>query len=134
MLYNSLQSALAVAERIFELLDSAQTVVDAPEAEALHKIEGSVTFDDVTFGYDPQKPVLKEVSLSARPGDTVALVGPTGADKTTIVNLLSLCAVCGRIGARIVFRLSKTRRITYTLVAAAWGSSLIWNQGALRSR
>ena len=53
------------------------------------KIEGAVTFDDVTFGYDPHKPVLKHVSLSASPGETVALVGPTGAGKTTIVNLLS---------------------------------------------
>jgi ATP-binding cassette subfamily B multidrug efflux pump len=89
MLYNSLQSALAGAERIFAVLDSAQTVADSPEAEPLHKIEGTVTFDDVTFGYDPQKPVLKDVSLSASPGETVALVGPTGAGKTTIVNLLS---------------------------------------------
>lgn len=89
MLYNSLQSALAGAERIFEVLDSAQTVVDSPEAEPLHKIEGAVTFVDVTFGYDSHKPVLKDVSLSASPGETVALVGPTGAGKTTIVNLLS---------------------------------------------
>jgi ATP-binding cassette, subfamily B, multidrug efflux pump len=89
MLYNSLQSALAGAERIFEVLDSAQSVVDSPEAEPLHKIEGAVTFDGVTFGYDPHKPVLKDVSLSASPGETVALVGPTGAGKTTIVNLLS---------------------------------------------
>jgi ATP-binding cassette subfamily B multidrug efflux pump len=89
MLYNSLQSALAGAERIFEVLDSGQTVVDRPEAEPLHKIEGAVTFDDVTFGYDSHKPVLKDVSLSASPGETVALVGPTGAGKTTIVNLLS---------------------------------------------
>jgi ATP-binding cassette subfamily B multidrug efflux pump len=89
MLYNSLQSALAGAERIFEVLDSAQTVVDSPEAVPLDKIEGAVTFDGVTFGYDSDKPVLKDVSLSARPGETVALVGPTGAGKTTIVNLLS---------------------------------------------
>ncbi len=89
MLYNSLQSALAGAERIFEVLDSAQTVVDRPEAVPLHKIEGAVTFDDVTFGYNSHKPVLKDISLSASPGETVALVGPTGAGKTTIVNLLS---------------------------------------------
>jgi ATP-binding cassette subfamily B multidrug efflux pump len=89
MLYNSLQSALAGAERIFEVVDSSPSVMDPPDARPLDKIEGAVTFDDVTFGYDPHKPVLKDVSLSASPGETVALVGPTGAGKTTIVNLLS---------------------------------------------
>jgi ATP-binding cassette subfamily B multidrug efflux pump len=89
MLYNSLQSALAGAERIFEVLDSSPSVMDPPDARPLDKIEGAVTFDSVTFGYDPHKPVLKDVSLSASPGETVALVGPTGAGKTTIVNLLS---------------------------------------------
>jgi ATP-binding cassette subfamily B multidrug efflux pump len=89
MLYNSLQSALAGAERIFEVLDSAATVADPPHAPPLEKIQGAVSFADVTFGYDPQKPVLVDVSLSARPGETVALVGPTGAGKTTIINLLS---------------------------------------------
>jgi ATP-binding cassette subfamily B multidrug efflux pump len=89
MLYNSLQSALAGAERIFEVVDSSPSVMDPPDARPLDKIEGAVTFDDVTFGYDPHKPVLRDVSLSARPGETVALVGPTGAGKTTIVNLLS---------------------------------------------
>jgi ATP-binding cassette subfamily B multidrug efflux pump len=89
MLYNSLQSALAGAERIFEVLDATATVADLPHALPLEKLHGAVTFADVTFGYDPQKPVLVEVSLSARPGETVALVGPTGAGKTTIINLLS---------------------------------------------
>ena len=89
MLYNSLQSALAGAERIFEVLDSAPTVSDPPGARPLEKIQGAVDFQDVTFGYDPQKPVLMDVSLSARPSQTIALVGPTGAGKTTIINLLS---------------------------------------------
>jgi ATP-binding cassette subfamily B protein len=89
MLYNSLQSALAGAERIFEVLDSAPTVGDAPGARPLETIEGAVEFQDVTFGYDPQKPVLLDVGLSARPGETIALVGPTGAGKTTIISLLS---------------------------------------------
>jgi len=89
MLYNSLQSALAGAERIFEVLDSPPTVLDPPQALPVDKIQGAVTFEGVTFGYDPQVPVLVDVSLSALPGQTIALVGPTGAGKTTIVNLLS---------------------------------------------
>jgi ABC-type multidrug transport system fused ATPase/permease subunit len=89
MLYNSLQSALAGAERIFEVLDSPPTVLDPPGAQPLENIQGAVNFAGVTFGYDPQKPVLVDVNLSAMPGQTVALVGPTGAGKTTIINLLS---------------------------------------------
>jgi ATP-binding cassette subfamily B protein len=89
MLYNSLQSALAGAERIFEVLDSSPCVADHPEARPLANIQGTVSFENVTFGYDPQKPVLTDVSLQAAPGETVALVGPTGAGKTTIINLLS---------------------------------------------
>jgi ABC-type multidrug transport system fused ATPase/permease subunit len=88
MLYNGLQSAFAGAERIFQVLDAAPTVQDAPDAQAL-PIEGHVEFDGVSFGYLPEKPVLIDVSLTAKPGETVALVGPTGAGKTTIISLLS---------------------------------------------
>jgi ATP-binding cassette, subfamily B, multidrug efflux pump len=88
MLYNHLQSALAGAERIFEIMDQDQSVADLPDAEPL-VINGHVTFDDVTFSYEPDKPVLQNVSLDAAPGETIALVGPTGAGKTTIINLLS---------------------------------------------
>jgi ATP-binding cassette subfamily B multidrug efflux pump len=89
MLYNSLQSALAGAERIFEVLNSVPLVADRPAAQPLTNIQGAVTFKNVTFGYDPAKPVLEDVNLSAHPGETIALVGPTGAGKTTIINLLS---------------------------------------------
>jgi ATP-binding cassette subfamily B multidrug efflux pump len=89
MLYNSLQSALAGAERIFEVLDSPPTVLDPPRPLPVEDIQGSVAFEGVTFGYEAQKPVLVDVSLSAIPGQTIALVGPTGAGKTTIINLLS---------------------------------------------
>jgi len=89
MLYNHLQSALAGSERIFEVLDSAPSIPDQLHAQPLANIEGEVTFEDVTFGYDPEKPVLVDVRLTATPGETVALVGPTGAGKTTIINLLS---------------------------------------------
>jgi ATP-binding cassette subfamily B multidrug efflux pump len=89
MLYNQLQSALAGAERIFEVLDARPSVQDGEEALPLAAIEGEVRFGHVDFEYEPGKPVLEGVSLEASPGQTVALVGPTGAGKTTMVNLLS---------------------------------------------
>lgn len=89
MLYNSLQAALAGAERIFEVLDAQTAVADPPHAQPLAHIKGTVTFDDVTFSYQPNKPVLQNINLTAKPGQMVALVGPTGAGKTTIINLLS---------------------------------------------
>ncbi len=88
-LYNSIQSALAGAERVFDLLDQVPQVADHPDAVALPSLQGQVVFDHVDFGYVPGVPVLKDVSLTAEPGQMVALVGPTGAGKTTIVNLLS---------------------------------------------
>ncbi len=89
MLYNQLQSALAGAERIFAVLEAAPSVEDAPGALPLPKTQGAVRFDHVSFAYEPGKPVLIDVNLDVQPGQTVALVGPTGAGKTTIVNLLS---------------------------------------------
>ncbi len=89
MLYNLLQSALAGAERIFEVLDAAPSVPDRPDACPLARVGGTVLFDRVNFGYDPDEPVLVDISLEAKPGQTIALVGPTGAGKTTIIKLLS---------------------------------------------
>ena len=89
MVYNQLQSALAGAERIFAVLDAEPTVVDAPGAGPLVDIRGRVRFDDVSFEYERGKPVLEGISLEVEPGQTVALVGPTGAGKTTIISLLS---------------------------------------------
>ncbi len=88
-LYNSIQSAIAGAERALELLDEVPELTDAEAAPALRAIVGDVVFDDVSFGYEAGVPVLRNVSLRARPGQTIALVGPTGAGKTTIVNLLT---------------------------------------------
>lgn len=88
-LYNQLQSALAGAERIFEVMDTRPIVEDLPNASALPEIEGSVRFNDVCFHYEEEKPVLCNVDLEAQPGQTIALVGPTGAGKTTIIRLLS---------------------------------------------
>ncbi len=88
-LYAQLQAAIAGAERIFELLDTQPDIVDVPGATALPAIQGSVAFDNVTFSYDGEEPVLLDICLRAEPGQTVALVGPTGVGKTTLVSLLS---------------------------------------------
>jgi ATP-binding cassette subfamily B protein len=88
-LYNQIQSAIAGAERVFEVLDEVPELEDGPGAVSLDEIAGEVVFDDVCFGYEVEVPVLKHVSLHAEPGQTIALVGPTGAGKTTIVNLLT---------------------------------------------
>jgi ATP-binding cassette subfamily B protein len=87
-LWTQFQSALAGAERIFELIDTEPEVVDAPDAVDLPPAKGQIAFEDVGFHYKPEEPVLCGVSLSADPGQTVALVGPTGAGKTSIVSLL----------------------------------------------
>jgi ATP-binding cassette subfamily B protein len=88
-LYNQVQGALAGAERIFEILDTRPDLTDPPDAESLREVRGEVAFEKVTFSYVPGVPVLQDVSLHARPGERIALVGPTGAGKTTLVNLLS---------------------------------------------
>jgi len=88
-LYNQVQGALAGAERIFEILDTEPDLADRPSALDLREIEGDVTFEGVDFSYVPGVPVLKNVHLHAEAGQTIALVGPTGAGKTTIVNLLT---------------------------------------------
>ncbi len=87
-LYNSVQSALAGAERIFEVVDTKPEITDKPGAKPIGEIKGDVVFDSVEFSYVPGVPVLKNMSFHALPGQIVALVGPTGAGKTTIVNVL----------------------------------------------
>jgi ATP-binding cassette subfamily B protein/subfamily B ATP-binding cassette protein MsbA len=87
-LYAQLQSALAGAERIFELIDTEPDLLDAPDAVKMPPIKGRVEFDGVSFHYKPEEPVLRDISLVAEPGQTVAVVGPTGAGKTTLVNLI----------------------------------------------
>jgi len=88
-LFNVIQAALAGAERVFEILDEEPELTDAPDAQPLAHIAGKVTFEDVCFGYEPGVPVLKHVSMYNNPGEVIALVGPTGAGKTTIINLLT---------------------------------------------
>ncbi len=85
---NEIYSALAAAERVFEFLDEPEEPKDVENAAVLTDSRGQVRVDDVCFGYTPEKTILKNVSLEAKPGQTVAIVGPTGAGKTTIINLL----------------------------------------------
>jgi ATP-binding cassette subfamily B multidrug efflux pump len=88
-LYAQVQAAVAGAERIFELLDTPPEIVDAPDAVDLPSIQGQVEFDNVSFSYQDEEPVLRDISLVAEPGQTIALVGPTGVGKTTLVSLLT---------------------------------------------
>ncbi|KAB1657488.1 ABC transporter ATP-binding protein [Pseudoclavibacter sp. CFCC 11306] len=85
---NMLQSGVASAERIFELLDADEQDPDTVTEELPEHPTGRVTFDDVSFSYDPDEPLIEHLSFEAQPGQTIAIVGPTGAGKTTLVNLL----------------------------------------------
>jgi ATP-binding cassette subfamily B protein len=88
-LYNSIQAALAGAERVFEVIDAPPEVQDAPDARPLQSVRGEVHFDEVRFAYQPGTPVIQGMSFEARAGHILALVGPTGAGKTTLINLLT---------------------------------------------
>ncbi len=85
---NEIYSALAAAERVFRLLDEPEETKDIYGAKVLGQVEGDVQMKEVAFGYVPEKPILHNLNLSARPGQTIAIVGHTGAGKTTIINLL----------------------------------------------
>ena len=86
--YNTVQSALAAAERIFEMLDVEPEIKDSEDAVEIPSIKGDIEFRNVVFGYDPEHPVLHNVSFHVKPKETIALVGPTGAGKSTIVKML----------------------------------------------
>ncbi|GAB1530329.1 MULTISPECIES: ABC transporter ATP-binding protein [Brevibacillus] len=88
-IFNVLQSGVAGAERVFEVLDEQEEPVDSQGATVLAQPKGHVVFDQVSFGYRPDQLILKNISFEAQAGSTIALVGPTGAGKTTIVNLLT---------------------------------------------
>ncbi|SIO07249.1 ATP-binding cassette, subfamily B [Carnobacterium alterfunditum] len=86
--FTSLQSAAAASERVFDLLEEEELEAESEKATSLGKVKGDVTFKHVTFGYDPGKKIIKDFSLEAKAGQKIAIVGPTGAGKTTLVNLL----------------------------------------------
>jgi ATP-binding cassette, subfamily B, multidrug efflux pump len=86
--YTQAQSAFAGLERIFQLLDESAQLTDIPNAGTMPPLRGEVTFEQVTFGYTPKQLVLKGINLRARPGEMIALVGQTGAGKSTIINLI----------------------------------------------
>ena len=88
-MYNSIQAALAGAERVFEVIDTPAEVDEAADSPLPVPVKGEVRFSDVSFGYLPEQPIIKNMTLEAKAGQTIALVGPTGAGKTTIINLLT---------------------------------------------
>lgn len=88
-MYNAIQAALAGAERVFEIIDTPAEVDDSSQSDKLTALRGDVQFEGVDFAYEPGTPIIKGMTLTAKAGDTIALVGPTGAGKTTIINLLT---------------------------------------------
>lgn len=85
---NLVQSGVASAERVFELLDAEEQSAEPADARRPDRVRGEVSFEKVSFRYEPDRPLIEDLSLTVRPGQTVAIVGPTGAGKTTMVNLL----------------------------------------------
>ena len=87
-IFNELQSSVAAAERVFRIIDEPVEPADRADARVLAGVQGRVELEHVSFGYTPERTVLKDFSLEARPGQLIAIVGPTGAGKTTLINLL----------------------------------------------
>lgn len=88
-LYNTIQAAIAGGERVFQIMDEVPDIVDSNDAKDIESLKGEVVFNDVSFGYNEEKMVLKNINLNAKSGESIALVGPTGSGKTTVINLLT---------------------------------------------
>lgn len=116
-----LQSALAAAERVFRLLDEPTEKTDAPNARPLRDVQGDVELENVNFGYTPDKTVLHDLSLHAKPGSMIAVVGPTGAGKTTLINLLmrfyDIDSGAIRVDGNSIYDVTrKSLRLAYSMV------------------
>ncbi len=119
---NELFSALAAAERVFSLLDEKEEIPDRENAVSMDSVQGHVTMDHVAFGYTPGRLILKDLSLDAEAGRLIAIVGPTGAGKTTIINLLMRFYDADRGEIRVDG--IETRDITRTSLRRAWAMVL----------
>ncbi len=120
-IFAELQSAFAAAERVFFLIDAKPEPEDAPDAQTLADVKGDVRIEHVDFSYDPGKPIIKDFSLHAKPGELTAIVGPTGAGKTTIINLLmrfyDVDSGCIRVDGTDIRHLTReSLRKAYTMV------------------
>src|SRR5690606_25580628 len=117
--YREIKQALIDMEKMFELLRVDREVADSPDAKPLRPAGGEVAFDDVSFGYDPRRPILKGVSFRVPAGRTVAIVGPSGAGKSTISRLLFRFYDAN--AGRILLDGQDIRDVTQTSLRAAIG-------------
>ena len=117
-----LQNALACAARLFELLDEVEMIPDAPEARVLEDATGEITLSDVAFSYSPDRELIRDLNLSVAPGQRVAIVGPTGCGKTTVINLLMRFYDVDR--GSISVSGTDVREITRASLRASWGMVL----------
>ena len=117
-----IQNALACAARLFELLDEKPIPADAPDARVLEHADGSVVLSDVAFSYTPDRELIRDLNLNVRPGQRIAIVGPTGCGKTTVINLLMrFYDVCG---GSVAVSGTDIRQMTRASLRASWGMVL----------
>lgn len=117
-----LQNALACASRLFELLDEAEITPDAPDAVTLTHADGTVALKDVCFSYSPERELIRDLNLSVKPGQRIAIVGPTGCGKTTIINLLMRFYDVN--SGSIAVNGTDIRNITRASLRSGWGMVL----------
>ena len=117
-----IQNALACASRLFELLDEPTEAPDAPDARVLERADGTVTLSDVAFSYVPDRELIRDLNLSVLPGQRIAIVGPTGCGKTTVINLLMRFYDVN--GGSVAVSGEDIRRLTRASLRASWGMVL----------